>query len=483
MVINELILKNFGRFCNRSIELKEGLNIIYGENESGKSTIHTFIRSMFFGIRKMRGRAAKTDNYTRYLPWENSGWYEGVMRFSCGGKNFRLERNFRAGETAARLICESDGELFSVEDGDLDMLLGGISEAVYDNTVSIGQMKSRTEEALTIELQNYLSNYQGAGDGRLDLAVARKNLKDKKKKWEERRKKRKAEEAAAEEQLLLEIRYLQRDLQELQERWQEQREQGKEPEERPRVVATGNRSGIWLIGVLAAGILLGIFIHPVAGILVALLGLASLLFLKSSVRPASPAEKEPEETSIKFIKTQIREKRIRLGNLQEELKEMQEQMTGRGKEEEEIRSIELAEQTIGELVSAMQDGADDTLKHRISQLLSQITAGRYRQVSIDENLQIDLFTQDRHIPLFMASTGTVEQVYLALRIAAGDLLCQEEPMPLLFDETFAMYDDKRLIETLKCLAWEKEQILLFTCNKREINALEEEGVPYHLIRL
>ena len=50
MQINELLLKNFGKFHDRQIDLEEGINLIHGENESGKSTIHTFIRGMLFGI-------------------------------------------------------------------------------------------------------------------------------------------------------------------------------------------------------------------------------------------------------------------------------------------------------------------------------------------------------------------------------------------------------------------------------------------------
>lgn len=50
MQINELLLKNFGKFHDRQINLEEGINLIHGENESGKSTIHTFIKGMLFGI-------------------------------------------------------------------------------------------------------------------------------------------------------------------------------------------------------------------------------------------------------------------------------------------------------------------------------------------------------------------------------------------------------------------------------------------------
>lgn len=54
MIIQELRLKNFGKFTDKSIQLKEGMNLMYGENESGKSTIHTFIKGMFFGMERGR---------------------------------------------------------------------------------------------------------------------------------------------------------------------------------------------------------------------------------------------------------------------------------------------------------------------------------------------------------------------------------------------------------------------------------------------
>lgn len=57
MQIAELIIRNFGKFTNKTIRLSDGIQLIYGENESGKSTIHAFIRGMLFGIERKRGKS------------------------------------------------------------------------------------------------------------------------------------------------------------------------------------------------------------------------------------------------------------------------------------------------------------------------------------------------------------------------------------------------------------------------------------------
>ena len=66
----ELHLKGFGKFHDRTISFTDGINVIYGKNEAGKSTMHTFIRGMLFGIQPQRGRASKNDLYSKYEPWK-----------------------------------------------------------------------------------------------------------------------------------------------------------------------------------------------------------------------------------------------------------------------------------------------------------------------------------------------------------------------------------------------------------------------------
>ena len=68
MQIKNIQVNNFGKLQNKKLELKSGINVIYGENESGKSTLLDFITSMFYGINKNKNGKEIT-NYDKYIPW------------------------------------------------------------------------------------------------------------------------------------------------------------------------------------------------------------------------------------------------------------------------------------------------------------------------------------------------------------------------------------------------------------------------------
>jgi len=68
MKIQNLQINNFGKLKNRNIKLNDGINIIYGENESGKSTLLKFITSMFYGANKNKNGKRLSD-YDKYTPW------------------------------------------------------------------------------------------------------------------------------------------------------------------------------------------------------------------------------------------------------------------------------------------------------------------------------------------------------------------------------------------------------------------------------
>ena len=153
MKICELLLKNFGKFSDKHIVLTEGIQILYGENESGKSTIHSFIKGMLFGMERGRGRAANGDLFSKYEPWENPNYYSGKLVLEAGGRHFLIERNFDRYGKKVQIVCQEDGESLSAADGDLEVLLDGLTAAGYDNTVSVAQLKVQPGNSLAAELR------------------------------------------------------------------------------------------------------------------------------------------------------------------------------------------------------------------------------------------------------------------------------------------------------------------------------------------
>ena len=180
----ELQIKGFGKFHDQVISFQDGLNVVYGKNEAGKSTIHTFIRGMLFGIQPQRGRASKNDLYTRFEPWENSGTYEGALRLEQGGHIYRIERSFQKSKKELRVIDETLGKALEPTKALMDQLLCGLSETAYNNTISIGQLKSATEAGMVSELKNYIANMNTTGNMALNITRATDYLKSQKKQLE-----------------------------------------------------------------------------------------------------------------------------------------------------------------------------------------------------------------------------------------------------------------------------------------------------------
>lgn len=487
MIINRLILKNFGKFQGKEIELKEGINILFGENESGKSTIHVFLQSMLFGMKRGRGKASKTDIYSRYMPWENGNWYEGSMVFTCGERTFRLERGFGKFAKAPTLVCETDGEMLSVEHGDLDMLLGGVTENVYENTVSVGQAKSRTEEGLLKEIRDYLSEFQGTGDFRFHPEQAVEILKKRRKELEQKEREALAEKEKQERESALKIHLEEEEIENIQRKLKEKLSGDASARE---VQERGKGKIILLAILLLVGAVLGVWVwkSPIMAIVLPLLlfgmyfGLSYLLSQKRK-REQQAAKKAKTEERRRLLKESLQERQMKLENLKEEAAERKHDYDTIEKIRKEIQAVSIAGAKIKEAAGNLQKLTGQKLQDEISEIFAQITEGKYKRVLLTENFEIYLDTGEKYLQLYQVSYGTAEQVYLALRLACGTILCQEEELPLILDETFAMYDEKRLIQALKYISQRKSQVILFSSNKREIQALEKAGIPFYLSKL
>ena len=178
----------------------------------GKTTLHSFIRGMFFGIEKQRGRAARKDEYSIREPWFHAGQFAGILRFESGGKVFRLERNFYRKEKSVSLVCETNGEILSVEHGDLQVLMEGMNEDAFRNTVFFNQQSAATDEGLARELRNYMTNLQNSGDGEMNVSAAIKSLEDQRRHLEAEKKRLEAKRLEEMDNLKMRLDYVRQEL-------------------------------------------------------------------------------------------------------------------------------------------------------------------------------------------------------------------------------------------------------------------------------
>ena len=611
MRLLELHIDGFGKFHDRTISFNDGINIIYGKNEAGKSTLHTFIRGMLFGIERGRGRAAKNDLYTKYEPWENSGTYEGWLRLEKDGTIYRIERRFRKENKSLKIINETKGLEEEATPAFVSSLLDGLTETMYNNTISIGQLKSATEDGMVTELKNYIANMNTTGNISLNITKATAFLRNQKRSLEAGL----IPEASREfTSLLAEIRNVEAEIagpeyenqlaayqnmrtqvkglidntqtqkKDLDEKlangkkvlsdngftdrasvdamssdaerlYSEYNTLNGECNKKSRKVLSGLTAVLGVAG-LGAAATLGYFnltaYLPVCGaaataaVIFFIISLFILqkdkeyhrLFDNTSSELGALLARHLGDSAVsedamnafrarmgefsklcdmvaqseaeirKFLEdlsnlqtkqagcSEMIEKQQRTqwelekklehwSNCKNKAKALKRTLEENDRIHDEIVAIDLAHETMADLSSSIRDSFGLFLNKEASQYITGITGGIYDSMSIDENLNVFLNTKTKLVPLENVSSGTMDQVYLALRLAAAKLLQGSgSGFPLIFDDSFTQYDDERLKTALEWLASAYGgQIIIFTCHRREAQMLRARQVEFQLIEM
>jgi DNA repair exonuclease SbcCD ATPase subunit len=168
MKLLSLKLINFGRFHNFELLFKDGFNLIYGENEAGKSTILKFIKGMLYGF-KVYGykRSVKDEDFNRFYPWDSEA-YRGVMRYTVNERSYRVERDF-AGDWVKVYDDVTGKEITGdyPQDRRREVLFAehqfGLNERVFINTVCVPQMSCKSDDSLAAEVRDRLAALSSAG--------------------------------------------------------------------------------------------------------------------------------------------------------------------------------------------------------------------------------------------------------------------------------------------------------------------------------
>ena len=166
---------------------------------------------------------------------------------------------------------------------------------------------------------------------------------------------------------------------------------------------------------------------------------------------------------------QARGKQQALGDpaiLSARLEQVEEELERRRRE---YQAISIAMETLQQANAQLQQRFSPQLNRAAGALLSRLTGGKYHALSLDKELEASASGERDVLPhsALYLSKGTVDQIYLAVRLAVCDLCLPDAPLVL--DEALAAFDDvraKRALELLQELSAQR-QILLFSCHHRD----------------
>ena len=182
MKINNLKINNYGKLENKEIELNKNINIIYGENESGKSTLLSFILSMFYGISKNKDGKEYTD-YDRYLPWSDKD-FSGKLNYELNNSDsFDVFRNFNKKNPK---IFNSQMEDIS-KDFNIDKTKGNqffleqtkMDKNIFLSSLVVSQEQVKLDKNEQNTLIQKIINLVGTGEDNISYTKALANLNKK----------------------------------------------------------------------------------------------------------------------------------------------------------------------------------------------------------------------------------------------------------------------------------------------------------------
>jgi len=181
-------------------------------------------------------------------------------------------------------------------------------------------------------------------------------------------------------------------------------------------------------------------------------------------------------------KNNIEEEKEKLSNLEEELSTLSEKHVEIDKLNQ---SIELTKEILEKCYNKMKENLSPKFTEMLSLNISKITNGKYNKIKYtdEEGLIVEL-ENGNYVPAELLSVGTIDQLYLSLRLAMLEEILTEK-MPIILDEVFAYFDEQRLENILKYIneTFSNIQIIILTCTKREENILNKLEIGYNLIHI
>jgi SMC protein-like protein len=180
--VEEIKINAFGTLKNKEINLSDKINIIHGKNESGKSTLLTYIKTAFYGISRNKNGKEISD-YDKYKPWSGEE-FSGKIKYTLdNGEQFEIFRDFNKKNPKiynAKLedvtnqfnIDKKEGSQFFFEQV-------GIDENIFTSTIMAEQLEVKLSEQRQNILIQKIANIAGTGNSNMSYNKAKDRLNKK----------------------------------------------------------------------------------------------------------------------------------------------------------------------------------------------------------------------------------------------------------------------------------------------------------------
>ena len=152
MNINKIKINSYGKLKEKEINLNKGINIIYGKNEAGKSTLLKFIINIFYGISKNK-KGKEYSDFEKYTPWMGEE-FSGKIEYELNNKNkYEVYRDFK--KKNPKIFNENMEDIS--KEFDIDKTKGnqffyeqtGIDEDLFISTLVVGQTETKLRKTRT----------------------------------------------------------------------------------------------------------------------------------------------------------------------------------------------------------------------------------------------------------------------------------------------------------------------------------------------
>ena len=182
MIIEKINIKSFGLITDMTLEFSETVNVIEGQNESGKSTIAAFIKYMLYGFEENDSEEAITERKKR-INW-HTNTAEGSMYVRVKNKRYLITRSTIPSENTSRPTYKEESSIVDLETGSpafgklsAGEVFFGVDRNLFDNTAFIGQIGDAgiNEDSVRESIENILFS----GNERINNQRAAAKISDK----------------------------------------------------------------------------------------------------------------------------------------------------------------------------------------------------------------------------------------------------------------------------------------------------------------